>query len=56
MPFDIDRNMLVYLGMITAGVFIFPYWSDTIQYLYQIIGAALCGVGGFLVYNKSRKP
>ncbi len=55
MPFDIDRTMLVYLGMITAGIFIFPYWSD-IPYLYQIIGTALCGVGGFLVYNKSRKP
>ncbi|MHB8547415.1 MAG: LPXTG cell wall anchor domain-containing protein [Nitrosotalea sp.] len=54
MPFDIDQTMLVYLGMITAGIFIFPFWSDTL-YLYQIIGTALVAAGGFLVYRKSRK-
>ncbi|SMH71722.1 protein of unknown function [Candidatus Nitrosotalea okcheonensis] len=55
MPFDIDQTMLVYLGMITAGIFIFPFWSDTIPYLYQIIGTGLVAAGGFLVYYKSRK-
>ncbi len=55
MPFDIDQTMLVYLGMITAGIFIFPFWSDTPLYLYQVIGTALCAAGGFLVYRKSRK-
>jgi LPXTG-motif cell wall-anchored protein len=54
MPFDIDQRMLVYLGMITAGIFIFPIVSD-IPYLYQVIGLTLVGIGGFLVFRKSRK-
>ncbi len=54
MAFDIDQRMLVYLAMITAGIFVFPITSD-IQYLYQIIGLGLVGVGGFLVFRKSRK-
>jgi hypothetical protein len=54
MPFDIDQKMLIYLGMITAGIFIFPIGSD-IPYLYQVVGIALVGIGGFLVLHKSRK-
>lgn len=54
MAFDIDQRMLVYLGMITAGIYLFPITSD-IPYLYQILGLGLVGVGGFLVYRKSRK-
>lgn len=53
MPFDIDQRMLVYLGMITAGIFIFPIASDPPYYLG--IGIALVAIGGFLVYRKSRK-
>jgi hypothetical protein len=53
MPFDIDQRMLVYLAMITAGIFIFPFYDP--PYVYQIIGAALVVVGGVLAYLKSRK-
>ncbi len=53
MAFDIDQTMLVYLGMITAGIFIFPISSDPPYYL--VIGIALIIIGGFLVYRKSRK-
>jgi LPXTG-motif cell wall-anchored protein len=53
MPFDIDQRMLVYLGMITAGIFLFPIISDPPYYL--VIGIALVAVGGFLVIRKSRK-
>lgn len=53
MAFDIDQRMLVYLGMITAGIFIFPIESNPPYYL--VIGIALIAVGGFLVYRKSRK-
>jgi LPXTG-motif cell wall-anchored protein len=53
MAFDIDQTMLVYLAMITAGIFIFPISSDPPYYL--VIGIALVAVGGFLVYRKSRK-
>ncbi|SHO44820.1 hypothetical protein NSIN_20449 [Nitrosotalea sinensis] len=53
MAFDIDQTMLVYLGMITAGIFIFPISSDPPYYL--VIGIALIVIGGFLVYRKSRK-
>ena len=55
MPFDIDQRMVVYLGMITAAIFIFPIESTDIPYLYQIIGIVLGVIGGFLVYRKSRK-
>ncbi len=54
MAFDIDMRMLLYLAIITAGIFIFPIESD-IPYFYQIIGFGLIGVGGALVYHKSRK-
>jgi len=53
MPFDIDQRMLVYLAMITAGIFLFPFYDP--PYVYQIMGAALVGVGGLLVFRKSRK-
>ena len=53
MVFDIDMRMLFYLGMITAGIFIFPIESSPPYYL--VIGFALIGIGGILVYNKSRK-
>ena len=53
MPFDIDQRMLVYLGMITAGIFLFPIESHPPYYL--VIGIILVGIGGFLVFRKSRK-
>lgn len=53
MAFDIDQTMLVYLGMITAGIFIFPIASNPPYYL--VIGTALVAIGGFLVFRKSRK-
>ena len=55
MPFDIDQRMVVYLGMITAAIFIFPIESSDIPYLYQIVAIVLGAIGGFLVYHKSRK-
>ena len=56
MPFDIDQRMLVYLGMITAAIFIFPFSSpDDNPYLYQVVAIVLGAIGGFLVYHKSRK-
>ena len=55
MPFDIDQRMVVYLGIITAAIFIFPIESSGIPYLYQIIGIVLGVIGGILVYRKSRK-
>ena len=53
MPFDIDQRMLVYLGMITAGIFLFPIESNPPYYL--VGGIALIAIGGFLVLRKSRK-
>ena len=53
MPFDIDQTMLVYLGMITAGIFLFPIESNPPYYL--VLGIALIVVGGLLVVRKSRK-
>ncbi|MGC1425963.1 MAG: LPXTG cell wall anchor domain-containing protein [Nitrosotalea sp.] len=53
MPFDIDQTMLVYLGMITAGIFLFPIESSPPYYL--VIGIGLIVVGGILVLRKSRK-
>ena len=55
MPFDIDQRMVIYLGMITAAIFIFPIDSSDIPYLYQVVAIILGAVGGFLVYQKSRK-
>jgi uncharacterized protein YacL len=55
MPFDIDQRMVIYLGMITAAIFIFPIESSDIPYLYQVVAVVLGAIGGFLVYHKSRK-
>ncbi|MDE1770710.1 MAG: hypothetical protein KGI28_09195 [Thaumarchaeota archaeon] len=55
MPFDIDKRMVVYLGIITAAIYIFPIESSDIPYLYQVIGIMLGVIGGILVYRKSRK-
>ena len=53
MPFDIEQRMLVYLGMITAGIFLVPK-SDPPYYM--VAGIALIVVGGLLAFQKSRKP
>lgn len=53
MVFDIDQTMLVYLGMITAGIFLFPV--EPYPSPYFIGGIALIVIGGFLVIRKSRK-
>lgn len=53
MVFDIDQTMLVYLGMITAGIFLFPI--EPYPSPYFIVGIALIVIGGFLVVRKSRK-
>lgn len=53
MVFDIDQTMLVYLGMITAGIFLFPIAPYPSPYF--IGGIALIVIGGFLVVRKSRK-
>jgi len=50
MPFDIDKTMVVYLGMITAGIF---FIADPLPYL--ALGVGLIVVGGILVLRKSRK-
>ena len=56
MPFDIDQRMVVYLGMITAAIYIISVESPpNIPYLFQVIAIVLGVVGGFLVYRKSRK-
>jgi len=55
MPFDIDQRMVVYLGIITAAIFIFPIESPDVPYLYQVVAIVLGVIGGFLVYRKSRK-
>ena len=55
MPFDIDQRMVIYLGIITAAIFIFPIESSDIPYLYQVVAIVLGAIGGFLVYHKSRK-
>jgi hypothetical protein len=44
--FDIDHRMLVYLDMITVGIFIFSIASDSPYYL--VIGIALVVISGFL--------
>jgi LPXTG-motif cell wall-anchored protein len=54
MPFDIDQRMLVYLGMITAGIFLVPISFDPPYYL--IAGIGLIVAGGLLALKKSRKP
>ena len=54
MPFDIDQRMLVYLGMITAGIFFVPMESNP-PYIYQALGIGLIVVGGLLALRKSRK-
>jgi hypothetical protein len=51
MPFDIDQTMLVYLGMITAGIFFISYPPP----YFTALAIGLIGVGGFLVLRKSRK-
>lgn len=53
MAFDINQTTLVYLGMITAGIFLFPIAPYPSPYF--IGGIVLVVVGGFLVYRKSRK-
>jgi len=50
MPFDIDKTMVIYLGMITAGIF---FIADPFPYL--ALGVGLIVVGGILVVRKSRK-
>jgi hypothetical protein len=55
MPFDIDQRMLVYLGMITAGIFFVPIESSNPPYVYQVLGIGLIVVGGLLALRKSRK-
>jgi len=55
MPFDIDQRMVIYLGIITAAIFIFPIESSDTPYLYQVVGIVLGVIGGILVYRKSRK-
>lgn len=54
MPFDIDQRMLVYLGMITAGIFFVPMESNP-PYIYQALGIGLIVIGGLLTLRKSRK-
>lgn len=51
MPFDIDQRMVIYLGMITAGIFFISYPEP----YFIALAIGLIGMGGFLVLRKSRK-
>ena len=53
MAWDFDSEMLLYLAMITAGIFLVPMESNP-PYFFAI-GAALVVSGVGLVYRKVKK-
>ncbi len=53
MALDFDYTMLLYLAIITIGIFIVPIESDPPYYL--VIGLAMIGIGIGLVYFKIKK-
>ncbi|MFZ1076364.1 MAG: LPXTG cell wall anchor domain-containing protein [Nitrosotalea sp.] len=53
MAWDFDFEMLFYLAMITAGIFLAPMESNP-PYLF-VIGAVLVVAGIGLVYRKVKK-
>lgn len=53
MALDFDFKMLLYLAIITVGIFVVPIESDPPYYL--IMGFIMIGVGFVLVYRKVKK-
>jgi LPXTG-motif cell wall-anchored protein len=53
MVWDFDSEMLLFLAMITAGVFLVPMESDPPY--FSVIGAILIVAGIGLVYRKVKK-
>jgi LPXTG-motif cell wall-anchored protein len=53
MALDFDFEMLLYLAIITIGIFIVPIESDPPYYL--IIGLVMIGAGIGLAYRKIKK-
>ena len=53
MALDFDFKMLLYLAIITVGIFIVPIESDPPYYL--VAGLAMIGGGMVLVYMKIKK-
>lgn len=55
MAMDFDFEMLLYLAIITIGVFIVPMGSESGPPYYLIAGLILIGAGVVLVYRKIKK-
>ncbi len=53
MAMDFDLKMLLYLAIITIGIFVVPMESNPPYYL--IAGLIMIGVGIGLVYHKIKK-
>jgi LPXTG-motif cell wall-anchored protein len=53
MALDFDLEMLLYLAIITIGIFVVPIQSDPPYYL--IVGLIMIGVGIVLAYRKIKK-
>ncbi len=53
MVLEFDTKMLLYLGIITIGIFLLPIYSDS--HIYLIAGIALALTGTILVIIKVKK-
>jgi glucose dehydrogenase len=53
MALDFDFKMLLYLAIITIGIFVVPIQSDPPYYL--VTGLVMIGTGMVLVYRKVKK-
>ena len=56
MAMDFDFEMLLYLAIITIGIFIIPMGSESEPPYYLTAGLILIGGGMVLVYRKIKKP
>jgi len=55
MAWDFDSKMLIYLAVITAGIFIIPMGSESENIYYLSAGLILIAAGIILVYRKIKK-
>ncbi len=55
MAWDFDSKMLLYLAIITAGIFIIPMGSESDHSYYLTAGLILIAAGIILVYQKIKK-
>ena len=55
MAWDFDTKMLIYLAIITVGIFIIPMGTETDHTYYLIAGLILIAAGIILVYQKIKK-